>query len=75
MGLTRERPGAEGPVRIAPAGRPSQDDSGIPPGSIPSEPSAKPDRRIGEGPIGPSPTPDQPSATPVQGLARGLPDV
>ena len=43
MGLTRERPGAEGPVRIAPAGGGSQDDFAIPPGSIPSEGSGKPD--------------------------------
>lgn len=34
--LSRERPGAEGPVRIAPARRGSQGDSGILPGSIPS---------------------------------------
>ena len=37
MGLTRERPGAEGPVRIAPAERRSQGDSGILPGSIATE--------------------------------------
>src|SRR6478672_9320396 len=49
MGLTRERPGAEGPVRIAPAGGPSQGDSGILPGSIPSGPSATPDRATAEG--------------------------
>jgi large subunit ribosomal protein L34 len=34
---SRERPGAEGRLRIAPAGRASQGDSGILPGSIASE--------------------------------------
>src|SRR5262245_1149571 len=33
-GRTRERPGAEGPVRIAPPDQASQGDSAIPPGSI-----------------------------------------
>jgi hypothetical protein len=33
-GLTRERPGAEGPERIAPPEQPPQGDSAIPPGSI-----------------------------------------
>jgi hypothetical protein len=42
MGLTRERPGAEGPVRIAPARRPSQGDSGILPRGIATEPPSKP---------------------------------
>jgi len=49
MGLTRERPGAEGPVRIAPAEGPSQGDSGIPLGRIASKPPDKPDRGAAEG--------------------------
>ena len=39
-GLSRERPGAEGPERIAPRRRASQGESAIPRGSIASEPSA-----------------------------------
>jgi len=41
-GLSRERPGAEGPVRIAPPGRPSQGESAIPGGSIATAPLARP---------------------------------
>src|SRR4029079_2890863 len=44
-GLTRERPGAEGPVRIAPADWPSQGDSGILPGGIASGPPSTADHR------------------------------
>ena len=51
MGLTRERPGAEGPVRIAPAGDGSQGDSGILPGSIASEQPGSPDHGKAMGPV------------------------
>ena len=51
MGPTRERPGAEGPVRIAPPGGPSQGDSAILPGSIATEPPDKPRRTVGVGPV------------------------
>jgi ribonuclease P protein component len=47
MGAIRpdpERPGAEGPVRIAPAGWPSQDDSGILPGGIAAGAARRPAR-------------------------------
>jgi len=52
MGLSRERPGAEGPVRIAPPGRASQGDSAIPPGSIASRRRARRRRRRAGGPNG-----------------------
>src|SRR4051812_32478809 len=42
-GLAREHPGAEGPVRIAPARGPSQGDSGILPRSIASQSSRNPE--------------------------------
>jgi hypothetical protein len=60
MGLTREHPGAEGPVRIAPPGRPSQGDFAILPWSIPSRSSGMPDRGPADEPadrLTPSKTP------------------
>src|SRR3954453_17094456 len=54
--LARERPGAEGPVRIAPAEMPSQGDSAIPPGSIASagrlDPRSSPLHRQADRPKG-----------------------